>query len=266
MNALLSYYEVTPNKIVEETLHDHIVAGLQAVNRIDNSPISRYIKKTYPGLRNFYDIVRLAVVFHDVGKVLYQLDPSKVRGHISFFGHEIFSTYIFKKFCDTYYKEDPCFDREFGLKNFGLSLEKVIEFSILYHHHAMALDERIKYLSRDFIKLEKRLSLFEDLIEELDSFLSKKEKYVLEKTVRELKEKFAEPEAIMEVKNYCSDYIRNKVWYEVWLNKNGKVKKFSLILLSTLLVADNFAAQKNRGYSEGVFNDVLEEFHEHYLC
>ncbi|MEM3404151.1 MAG: hypothetical protein QXJ17_06430 [Nitrososphaeria archaeon] len=262
MNKIFSYYD----KDVKETLHDHIEAGLDAVSRVDKAPIFRYIQRIYSDIKNFNDLIRLIVVFHDIGKVFYQLNPLENKDHLSFLGHEILSTYVFKKFYDTYYKEDSLFECKFGLKDHKISIEETLEFSILYHHHAMSLLDRLNHFSRDVIRVERGVSLFGELLIEVGAFLSKKEREVFAITLNDLKEQVVEPNFVMEIKNYCENNIKSSLWREIWLNKDKKVKKFSLVLLSILMVADNMAAQKNRKYSEGIFNEVLKEFYNYYLC
>ncbi len=137
MNDILSYYAKKDSKIIVETLQEHGYEAMKLVNQINYSPIFRLVKRIFPNLKNFNELVDLTIVFHDSGKAFFQEDKIEDKAHLSFRGHEFLSSYIFKRFYERT-NINP-------IERYGITLVKdIINFAILFHHHSMNIKERIK--------------------------------------------------------------------------------------------------------------------------
>ncbi len=96
------------------------------------------------GVRIKYDyknILCTAIVFHDIGKALYQervINALRHSKYVSFAGHEVFSALLLDRLAKKLSREKP--EQH--------SAEALIPavFAVLYHHHSLILDRRIDRL------------------------------------------------------------------------------------------------------------------------
>lgn len=220
----------------KELLKDHIATALSL---IDES--SKLIEYGYKLDKNILWKIRLAIVFHDVGKALLQNPKFKVNC-ISFRGHEYISTYVFWRFRKHLLK--------FQVVNIDEHLLDVA-YAILYHHHAMNVTKR-------FPNLE-----IYDLKEGL-----KKLKTVVNTVIRDfLPMKIDEiiiPEDIdeNEIKQIVND-IRKEIHRKHL--EDSKFRKVSQVILVALLTVDYLSSQKHRKPTRTLFSNVLEEFYNLYM-
>lgn len=254
---IYSFFKKCKNNEIKERLSEHIKLALEIVKDIESSKIGRYTYKILPKLRNLHEIVKLTIVFHDIGKIFYQ-DNKRIINDcevLSFKGHEFLSTWIFneisfysnKLICESYY---------------GLDVVFPIKFAILFHHHAMNITTRFNTPNEldDINKIKERVPIvLNEIGQFLDDDLKSKLKDILIKDIlNSLHSNYK-----MELKNLLAN-----VWRE-WI-KADKVssehKKLSLILLSILIAADVLAAKKVRGNDTTIYSTTLDEFRELYLC
>jgi len=254
LSEILSYYRREENgKIIQETLAEHIDEMLKILKNFSESKINRYLQKTFPMLKNFSEIVKLAVVFHDVGKVFYQKDPKNITKNLSFMGHEFLSSLIFNEFQKN---SENLIDSH---ENFGVDAASLIKFSILFHHHAMCIRDRKKFTTLIDLNIEGGLKLFPSLIKCLIKFLGKGDVEALKNALKY----DVESKDIIANLQRCSDEDLRTVWREVWVS--GFKRKIALSLLDILITTDNLAANKKRGPNTTIFHEALRQFSEFYL-
>jgi len=257
MNKIYSFYYRKNREVIEETLDEHISKALSVINNLIKSPISRYMHRI--GINDslkFFNMAKLSIIFHDVGKVFYQRDLSEVQEYINFSGHEFFSTYIYKEFHKYCYK---LYMKEF------ISIEIPIEFSIFYHHHAMDINKREKLLKEKNINTNKGIYLLNSLTENLSPFLkeeisSKDFKIFINNLEENLKKN--RNNLIASIRMEVEE-IEKQIWKTII--SDNKIKKISYVLLTVLLVADNIAAQEKRSHLTDVYHTALNDFYNLYL-
>lgn len=252
---ILSYYSKSNGRVIKETLYEHINEALKIVQGIEESKIGKYVCTAFPKIRNFSELVKLTIVFHDVGKVFYQKDINEIREHASFLGHEFFSAYMFREFC---------WSNEIinSKKTFEIDIEKPITFAIVFHHHAMDV-KRIEFLKQEHININKGAGLFEALLENVEPFLNVKYKNSFAKSLNTVRERLKNESLVIPHIKREAENIVGDIWKEIWLDRDKK--KFSLILLDILLVADNIAAKNRRGHSISTFTQTLTDFYDLYI-
>ncbi|MCX8188215.1 MAG: hypothetical protein N3F64_00720 [Nitrososphaeria archaeon] len=259
MDKIYAYYSKNNGNIIEESLHEHIKNALNIIKYIERSKLGTYLQKRFPNVKNFYQISKTLIVFHDLGKVFYQIEPNKIYTHLSFKGHEFLSTFIFKKF-NSYNKRLWFFN-----EIFGLDVVDPIKFAILFHHHAMNIRQREETLRELSINnLIKNTSLFDLLVIDVENFLEPEDRTPFKKALESIKKD------ILSQKEFFIANLRKEVeqelidvWKNVWNNKNNKI--FSLLLLNILLVADNMSASIKRGPSKSIFHQSLEDYYNNYF-
>ncbi|MEM3713942.1 MAG: hypothetical protein QXF82_03225 [Nitrososphaeria archaeon] len=254
LDKIYAYYFKEKDSVVEETLHEHIENALDTIKNIENSKIGGYIHKNFPSIKNFYQISKMSIIFHDLGKVFYQKEPDKIKEYLSFKGHEFLSTFIFKKFND--------FNKKLWDSNeiFGIDIVDPIKFAILFHHHAMGIHRREEMLRELPINnlIQSRV-LFKLLIEDVENFLEPEDRTPFKKALEDIKNNIS---FLANIIREAQNELRN-VWRNVWNNKNNKI--FSLILLNILIVTDNIGASKKRGPSQSIFHQSINDFYINYL-
>lgn len=255
MSEILSYYSKSNGRVIKETLYEHINEALKIVQGIEESKIGKYMYTIFPKIRNFSELVELTIVFHDVGKVFYQKDINEIREYASFLGHEFFSAYMFKQFWS-----NEIINSE---ETFGIDIEDPITFAILFHHHAMDVNRRISSLKPEHININKGVSLFEVLLKNVESFLNVKYKNSFANSLDTVREKLKNESLVVSgIKEETKNTVKD-IWEEIWLDKDKK--KFSLILLDILLIADNIAAKNRRGHSISTFTQTLIDFYDLFI-
>ncbi len=191
--------------------------------------------------------MKLAIIFHDTGKVFFQI--KKGYGYMSFRGHEYFSTYIFDVFARRLIKSE--------IENYeALSeLRKICNFSIFFHHHAMNIRMREPEAGSN---IKAGLKLLDVLYSEVKRFLEDKEKKALKAALEEVKEKGTAN---------LTGYVKGEIVREVWRNAmdSSKLKRLCYLNLLVLIAADYSSAALNRGGNKTPFGRVVEEFSEFYL-
>ncbi len=265
MDRILSYYVKENGRISEESLIDHIKSALKVTEELKASKIGKFADKLCDEV-DFQDLVRLSIIFHDVGKVFYQSNFVSMEGltFLSFRGHEQFSTYIFEEFRNGLIEQDLENCKKYGLY-------KVCTFSIYYHHHAMNVRLREPYIRKSIIdeSIRNGLSLLNSFKNDVKRLLLLKEDEIkaLEGAVEDIIEKLGSQPAgsvLVNVKNEVNG-IKNGLWRD--LVAEPKIRKLSFLSLSVLLAADYSSAQKRKSDQEkqSIFKRTLDDFCELYL-
>jgi len=247
-----------------EYLADHVNSCLSFLDELRESKMGRAgstINCRFP------DSVRIAVVFHDLGKAFYEKGRWKNEGYMSFPGHELISAYILGKYEEKIYEKGELY------RSGDISPEEMSEiltpslFAVVLHHHAMDLNERLSYLDR--VKL--RPSHFDDLKQELSLLQSDavlpEEREILYRVLDEARSK-VEGGALNT--REIGRYVRENVLYGIYeyfrggREENIRMKKLCYLCLVSLVTADYMAAGEKRG-GKTKFSDVIREFHEIYM-
>lgn len=259
MMEIYSYWEQKGNKVFSETLLEHIVEALNLLNLKENSKIDIFGNRLSP---RFNDIVRLTVIFHDIGKLFYQtsyyIDREKKHQIMSFRGHEYFSTYIFQTFRINLLERSLLKDEDIEMfVDYG-----AVVFSILYHHHAMGTKKREYTLHRR--SLEKSLLLLDRLrnyMRELNrnGWLTDEEYDVI---VFTLNKEYILSFSFIPISAVIKEYI-DDIWRETI--KNPKFRRLCLLSLMTLITVDYISAARRRSVSATRFSKILREFYEYYF-
>lgn len=247
-----------------EYLADHVNSCLSFLSELRESRIGRTGSSIDHG---FLKSVRIAVVFHDLGKAFYEKERWRDEDRMSFPGHELISAYILGKYREEIYKDK--------LYRYGdLSPEEIEEmsmvlipslFAVTLHHHAMGLNERLSYLDR--AKL--RPSHFDDLKQELSLLQSDavlpEEREILYRVLDEARSRVEGGDLNT---REIGRYVKENVLYRIYRCFGGKedirMKKLCYLCLVSLVTADYMAAGEKRG-GKTRFSDVIREFHKIYM-
>lgn len=217
-----------------QTLDKHIELCLKTLDKIRNSKLWR---------RDFnYELVKMMVVYHDIGKVFYQ--QSNVN-KLSFTGHEFISAYIFNKILE--YKLIS--EEVHGL----FKEEKLLYlYPIIFHHHSMRVRERVEKLSKVRLIQPNRTQL-EELRTMLNNYLDGEyTEYTIE-IIKSLR--------IVRVLSFMNDEERG-IFNRIFRKFHGGFARRCLQLLLILIVCD-YEGAKSRGKPTS-FGKIVEEFLNYY--
>jgi len=234
----------------KESLEDHINLALSLIN--DESKLVKHGSKF---TKYFPIYAKLSVIFHDLGKVFFQKNYSRLGNYLSFRGHEFLSAYIFEKFRKQLLMLDP--DNAEIYKEY-----KIITFAILYHHHAMGRELDDRYINLDSVKMG--FNYFSELKGIVSSFLVKIN--MSEPGLRAFNNVLAEMQFssnfLESVKTYI-DRIKADLWGE--FISDASFRKKSLLLLILLIAVDYLAAQSIRKPTSSVFSQTINDFYQLYM-
>jgi len=219
----------------KELLKDHIATALSLIN--ETSKLIEYGSKLD---KNILWKIKLAIIFHDIGKALLQKPKFKVNC-VSFRGHEHISTYIFWRF------------RKHLLKSKVVDIgEHLLDvaYAILYHHHAMNITKRFPNLERyDLKEGLKKLKVAINMV--MRDFLSME---IVEIIPEEIDENEIEQIVSAIRTEICKRHL-----------EDSKFRKISQVILVALITVDYLSSQKHRKPTKTLFSNVLEEFYNLYM-
>ncbi len=266
IDEIYAYWEEDRNGNIRfQTLEDHIRDSLEALNNIRDTKIWRYYASF---CQNAEKWMKLAIVFHDMGKVFYQENKkrNKKGRYLSFVGHEFISTYLVDGFLGIWLNKD-LENRLEDYKNFRW----LVYSSILYHHHAMGLRSRerlneIKVCGNcEFDNIAKKAS---EIVRKYSmEFDVKPEEFF--NLLKQLKlTKLVEGSDILLLdRNVISDIYRyvDELNVVIWRKFAGE-KDFRrrMILATNMLIMADYIGSKERGEEKTEFGRVVDESVELY--
>lgn len=249
MKRVLSHYSEDGNII--EYLADHINDCITLLANLEDCRLGRLGTSLN---KNFVDEVRLAIVFHDLGKAFYQNNPS------NFSGHEIFSTYILQKFRTPFIE-----NRLQQLADYNL-LEPAL-FGVAFHHHPMGIRKRLEKIRRIRISPSSLEALQNELSFVKEDALTKEEKALLNSVLSELKSKIEKRSLIVDdVMREFQDEVCKRLFDHIISSKDEDIvaKRSYYLTLVSLVCVDYISACKRRG-KETRFGEVMKEFYKLYF-
>ncbi|MEM3761726.1 MAG: CRISPR-associated endonuclease Cas3'' [Archaeoglobaceae archaeon] len=228
----------------EQSLEEHLKLCIKAFESLEST-------KPWNALENFKEFVKIAIVFHDSGKIFYQQRIKKGKG---FLGHELLSAFIVDEFLK-YEDLNVCFD-----------FRVLIDAIVLYHHYAMGLKVREEKFLREFKDgfsvgeeemFEKILKEHEEIVLGLlglDKSRTKKAmKRVNDAVVSHLERGFLQYRFIF--KNLR--YINKEIWDRFVADK--VFRKLMMLGVNAMTIVDYLGVKLDRG-KETEFSKVIEEF------
>ena len=245
----------------EELLKEHIEEGLKLINDAKESKgikfgekiFEKYKEKSLKKDYKYIECLKLAWIFHDLGKVFYQKPNAK---RLIFVGHEILSTFLFKKFLSLIYQ----YDMDFAL------------FSVLYHHHAMNLKNReIKmYIDNESYECAYEIfkgNYFEKIYNILTNYNLNKYSQAFNDTINEVGKFLEEYDMSIFVSNVKNNvrYVSEELWKRYISGTEHEFKKLSLLTTSILNCLDYEVSKQKRKYSRSIFSEVSKEYIKYYL-
>jgi len=249
MTTILSYAKGN----VREELKVHIREMLRTLNSSANSRAFRFVSNIGTGLHCFGDAVRLAIIFHDFGKIFYQNNWSRA-GYLYFTGHEQISAMFLKEFLRILGESD--YDAPL------IKLKNPIIFAVLYHHHAMgnrSIPIDISYSSRVISLLNEfkgdALCIMKE--HELEDYRSALEGAVLGF------EKLLKTNRLHLLACTKDMGLSTNIWKAY--NRDENERSLMLLLLLILVSSDYEASQKIRGGPLSTFYRATREFADNYL-
>jgi len=237
---------------VEELLRDHIEEMLKVLNTLTTSKALKFVEKFEIPKADFINSLKIAVIFHDIGKIFYQENWKEQS--LSFIGHERISALFLKMFMKNLDDEEPI-----------IRLKDAIIFAVLYHHHAMGY--RLPAFKE--ISTLKLNSLFEEFYEDISHLMRKYKMdfYInpLHEMILEIKKNFlSSMENIHSLIRYAENLPFEKDIWETYL-EDGIKRTLMLLSLSILISLDYESAGKTRRGNKAPFHRVTKEFIRHYL-
>ncbi|BBG24974.1 CRISPR-associated endonuclease Cas3-HD [Sulfuracidifex tepidarius] len=216
---------------VEERLKDHINLALSNINAE-----GRLIRQGMKLTDDFLKILRLSIIFHDFGKVVFNQHAFREGKRLTFPGHEVISCWaVYRHFNVGQYLKDEITGR------------KLIALSVLMHHHPMELRERINILKKNEMEVdEETFNLF---WEELNDI------YIDNVRLNRVN--------VSEIA-WETQRIYVELWKEIWMNSSPKIRKIFLLNLQGLVACDYTSANKLRGGDKGFIN-VIRKFNDSFM-
>jgi CRISPR-associated endonuclease Cas3-HD len=249
LKRILSYYSEDGNII--EYLADHINDCITLLANLKDCRLGRLGTSLN---KDFVNEVRLAIVFHDLGKAFYQNNPS------NFSGHEIFSTYILQKFRTPFIE-----NRLQQIADYNL-LEPAL-FSVAFHHHPMDIRKRLEKIRRIRISPSSLEVLQNELSFVKEDALTKEEKALLNSVLSKLKSKIEGWSlTVDDVRREFQDEVCKRLFDHIVSSKDEDIvaKRSYYLTLVSLVCVDYISACKRRG-KETRFGEVMEEFYKLYF-
>ena len=274
---IISYYsssEPGRGEVIEYLVH-HVTEMLSLVDK--GSKTICYGERLYNNYKEllrrkdkdvlieygYDDIVYTAIVFHDTGKALYQhrvKNAMKYKGYVSFAGHEAFSALLLEEIMVKLSSMDP-------VRHFVEALTPAI-FAILYHHHSLVLDKRIKKLEHTIKEIDdKTITSITDMIKNDLEIIKHKNKLIetildnIEEPIRKTIEK------LQHSTSYTVKELDEKLKRTIasGTKENILLKKLMYLTLTTLITLDYEAAKKIRSGTPTTFGEMCEEWLNHYI-
>lgn len=230
----------------DQTLEEHISSCLKTLNDLKRTNFWRLVE-------NGEEILKVAVIFHDAGKIFYQTRKNLEKDKPSFFGHELFSTFILNEFL---------WNLEFERRSRLLAIAVV-----LYHHYAMGVNQRKNGFKKRFSKF-----IVCNSKEEFREILKEHEDIVLN-FVKHERAEIAMKKVNERILSYIEDFYLKyppildkieenniQIWREFIADKN--FRKLMLPSINAMTIVDYLSVKPGGKKTE--FSRVIDEFVELY--
>jgi len=227
---IYSFYRIEKGEKIVERLKDHILLALEAIE--DESRLLRFGRSLN---KNFLDVLKYSIIFHDFGKIFHNKYDFKENKSLSFDGHEIISCWGANEYLKKKQEEIGSIER------------KIIVLSILLHHHPMNIKEKIERLKKRYEKVDG--TFFSLFYEELGQIIERKEISV--------------SKSASEISGEVQGLLK-ELWTNIWMNSNSNIRKTLLLNIQALIAADYYSASKKRG-DKTDFKDVVDTFIKFYM-
>lgn len=230
---IYSFY--SPQKGKKERLREHVLSSLELIKekgRIFDFGTSLN--------KNFYEIVKYSIIFHDFGKVFYNKYYFNENKELSFSGHEIISCWGANEYLK-HMQENEMKDID----------RRIVDLSVLLHHHPMNLSRRFKSLKDEYKIIDNEI--FELFYDELEGIIERKEIDIGKKNVGEIFREVGGPGGLLK-----------DLWIKIWMNSNPNIRMTFLLTTQILVAADYYSAHKVRGGSSQFIN-VVNNFIKFYM-
>ena len=254
---------------VREELGEHIDSMVRLISLPNN--VKSFLHRIGLEENVFTQALKIAVVFHDIGKAYYQnnwrkekckKERKRQRKYLSFMGHEFLSACILHHTL----KKPSMIELESSQWEIDYDFIKgAIIYAILYHHHAMAYQER-----KEEILYGKNSGISQPSPEEIEYLAHIMRETLGGKTGKKLGQQLTQklPEKIV-TKN-CLENIQAKIKLP-WTQNPSKMPPhtpFTLqrLLLTYLLALDNTSATQARNKRRQTpYLKSIKTFTQNYL-
>ena len=248
---VLAYYESCGGEPLSEPLLDHLRGVGEAVRGSWEAPLGRLLRARFGLSNDFADVLSMAAALHDIGKAVVRYVRRR-RGcvHYSFIGHEAVSAHVVARVMDSG-----------GLLGEGWVARAPV-FAVLYHHHAMGTERRIR--ARGYGVPEPQVSGPEelaDLMAEAVSWLPSRVRQAVEAVAPEVAEEILRnPSEVMA-------RVRESVEKDLWVHAVSRRGGLSLYAasLAAVVAADYLTAGRARRAPVSGFARAALGFATYYL-
>ncbi|OYT39704.1 MAG: hypothetical protein B6U89_03640 [Desulfurococcales archaeon ex4484_58] len=250
------------NEWIKEYLVEHVMNMLELYS-ID-SKSNRYgeylLEKIFGSSIEFryYDLMVYSIIMHDIGKAFYPLKIMEGSDHVSFSGHEVFSSIIAYESINRYLEDKT---------ETPINIRYPVFYSIAFHHHAMSVEDRLRYGVSRAIKYVsgRREDVLEKIINDYRYFRGK-----VNNNIHKLLDYLEE--AVDQTLNYSSGGLIRKFKdikgdvFKIFASNKFYLKKLLHLSLASLICLDYEASRNSRGGGVTFFGEACIDWKEYYLC
>lgn len=266
---IISFYKHCDGETIVEYLGEHVSEMIKSVDVGSKTvlfgeellkQVIGDLKIAEPGI-NYYDLLYVAIVFHDAGKAFYreQVKQAIKKGRTAVFsGHEIISAIILEELYRKLVNTHP--------SKYSIELIKPPLFAVLFHHHALSIQKRIRSYT-----LQQVMRTNEDLLNEIIIEIIKElEPITINNSfTNTLLNQLGEitPKIKIILRDITRRYygLREELIRTIMKSKKLSIKKLMYLTLTTLITLDYEAARKIRKQEPTTFGKMCRQWKKHYL-
>ena len=261
MNRETVYAYYDPPSI--QTMEEHVKLALEAFG--EKGILVRFGQSLSPA---FYTLLKLGLLFHDFGKVLF----SPRDGKLSFTGHEVVSGWVVYRLLES--REGGKILDKLGVKKRSIQNERSIQngalvLAVMLHHHPMDFPSRLKKF-RERVEKGSWCRLTTNHVKAFVASVATPAYEHLSLDSNELENFLVEALGTSEARclDICSATKRiyeDLLWKNVWREGTVFSRRLFLLLLQGIVAADYKASQpRSRGVPVSMFAHAIKIFLRHY--